>query len=140
MNEKNPVGRPSELLETLGKAKVYLLESGWMAAGDVIPSVAGLACYAKKGRTAIYEYSRQSIEFKYILDRILALQENILLNGSLKGDLNAQIAKLVLGKHGYSDKVEQDHTSTDGTMTPAPAINIDKAEMKRILKEIDDEC
>jgi hypothetical protein len=43
-------------------------------------------------------------------------------------------------KMRWSETQVIDHTSTDGSMTPAPAINIDKAEMKRILKELDDEC
>ena len=38
-------------------------------------------------------------------------QELTLLNGSLTSGLNANIAKLVLGKHGYSDKQETDITS-----------------------------
>jgi hypothetical protein len=27
---------------------------------------------------------------------------------------------MMLTKHGYSDKVENDHTSSDGTMSPKP--------------------
>ena len=29
---------------------------------------------------------------------------------------------MMLTKHGYSDKVEQDHTSSDGSMTPKEII------------------
>ena len=46
--KKNPVGRPSELLETLEKAKEYLY-GGYEKFDEVIPSIAGLACYAEVG-------------------------------------------------------------------------------------------
>jgi hypothetical protein len=29
-------------------------------------------------------------------------------------------------KHGYTDKVEQAHTSPDGSMTPKPALDVSK--------------
>lgn len=99
------VGRPSELAETLEKAKAYLY-GGWQEFGDVIPSIAGLACYCAKSRNNIYDYGEKSSDFKYILDAILALQENKLLNNGLNGTFNSTITKLVLGKHGYHDKVE----------------------------------
>lgn len=105
MSEKNPVGRPNELLDTLEKAKQYLLE-GWQIVGDVIPSVAGLACYTGKRRSTIYDYASKNEEFSDILEGILSLQENRLLNGSLAGNLNSTIAKLILTKHGYTDKQE----------------------------------
>jgi hypothetical protein len=38
------------------------------------------------------------------LDRILATQELKLMDGGLTGDFNSAIAKLALGKHGYSEK------------------------------------
>lgn len=105
MAEKNPVGRPNELLDTLEKAKQYLIE-GWQIVGDVIPSVAGLACYTGKRRSTIYDYASKNEEFSDILEGILSLQENRLLNGSLAGNLNSTIAKLILTKHGYTDKQE----------------------------------
>lgn len=114
---KNPVGRPSELPAMLIKAEAYLM-GDWQVAGDIIPSVAGLACYCGKSREAMYQYQRESAEFSDMLDGILTLQENKLLNGGLSGAMNATITKLVLSKHNYSDKVETDLKSTDGSMSP----------------------
>jgi hypothetical protein len=105
MSEKNPVGRPNELIDTLEKAKQYLLGE-WQIVGDVIPSVAGLACYTGKRRSTIYDYASKNEEFSDILEGILSLQENRLINGSLASLLNPTIAKLILTKHGYSDKQE----------------------------------
>ena len=122
--KKNPVGRPSELFETLEKAKEYLY-GGYEKFDEVIPSIAGLACYAGKGRNTIYDYASQNKEFSNILEALLALQESKLINRSLTGDFNPTITKLILSKHGYSDKVEQDVKSSDGSMTPkAPVYKI----------------
>ena len=104
---KNPIGRPSELEPTLAKAKEYLL-GGYKDAGEVIPNIAGLACYVGKARSTIYEYAEQSKDFSDILDGIMKLQESKLLNEGLKGNFNPTITKLILTKHGYSDRIEQE--------------------------------
>jgi hypothetical protein len=122
MSDKNPVGRPNELLDVLELAKKYAL-GDWQVVGDVIPSVAGLACYTGKRRSTMYDYASKNDEFSDILEAILALQENKLLNGSLAGNLNSTIAKLILTKHGYSDK--QDILANIST-TELPSVSIDE--------------
>lgn len=122
MSNKNPVGRPNELIATLELAKDYVF-GGWEKRGDVIPSVAGLACFAGKRRSTIYDYASKNDEFSDILEAILALQENKLLNGSLAGNLNSTIAKLILTKHGYSDKQD---ISANITTTELPSVSIDE--------------
>lgn len=122
MDKKNPVGRPNELLDVLELAKKYAL-GDWQLVGDVIPSVAGLACYTGKRRSTMYDYASKNDEFSDILEAILALQENKLLNGSLAGNLNSTIAKLILTKHGYSDK--QDISANIAT-TELPSVSIDE--------------
>lgn len=42
--------------------------------------------------------------------------------GQLRGDLNSTIVKLLLANHGYSDKVQQDVTSSDGSMSPVTVV------------------
>lgn len=108
---KNKVGRPSELAQSLEKAKAYLL-GDYENLGDVVPSIAGLACYLAVSRSSVYDWAKQSNEFSYIVEGILALQENRLINKGLQGEFNATIAKLMLTKHGYSDK--QELTGKDG--------------------------
>lgn len=103
--KKNPVGRPSELAQSLDKAKEYLM-GGYESVGEVVPTVAGLACWLKKSRTAVYDYASQNDEFSYIVEGILSMQETKLIAGGLKGEFNPTIAKLMLTKHGYSDKQE----------------------------------
>lgn len=115
--ETNRVGRPSELPKVLELAKLYL-NGDWQVFGDVIPSVAGLACYCGKNRDSMYQYAKESEEFSDILSSLLTLQENKLLNGGLNGTMNATITKLLLTKHNYSDRVETDLKSSDGSMSP----------------------
>lgn len=113
----NPVGRPTLLNDELrAKAREYLF--GYEVQGDVIPSVAGLACWLGVSKSSIYLYGEQCPEFSETLQAIQAKQETVTLNKGMTGDFNSTIAKLVLANHGYSDKVQQDHTSSDGSMSP----------------------
>ncbi len=97
--------------ELLEKAEKYLTD--YKESGDVIPSIEGLSEYLDISRTCVYTWKEQKDkkDFSYILGKILAKQARVLINEGLKGEFNAAIAKLALGKHGYSDKVEQDVTS-----------------------------
>ena len=109
--EKKPVGRPETTQEEIDarcdKAKEYLID-GWKSVGDVMPTIAGLACYIGVSRETIYKWSKDNVNFSDILDSIMAFQENQLVNRGLDGTFNSTITKLMLTKHGYSDKVEQD--------------------------------
>lgn len=111
MEKKNKVGRPNELGPSLEKAKDYL-SGGYESVGEVVPTVAGLACWLGKSRTAVYDYASKSVDFSYIVEGILSMQETKLIAGGLKGDFNPTIAKLLLSKHGYSDR--QEITGLDG--------------------------
>ena len=98
-------GRPSKYTpELLEKAAKYMV--AYKKEGDLIPSVAGLSLYLDIARSTVYDWAEDSDkeEFSDILGRILSKQESLLLNNGLSGDFNAQITKLVLGKHGYKEK------------------------------------
>lgn len=122
-DNKNPVGRPSKLGEALEKAKEYL-NGGYELVGEVVPNIAGLACYIGVSRSRVYEYRDKCEEFKDTFEAILALQESKLVNKGLLGDFNPTIAKLMLANHGYSDKVQQELTGKDGKDLMPPALNI----------------
>jgi len=110
-------GRPTLLnTELKEKAKEYLFR--YEEQGDVIPSAAGLACWLGIAKSSVYLYGEQDKEFSDTLSAIQAKQEVVTLNRGITGDFNSTIAKLVLANHGYSDKVQQDHTSSDGSMSP----------------------
>lgn len=91
--------------------KVENVEKGYTSYENILtvnlPSITGLARYLGVGRQSIYDWKADHVEFSYILEDILAEQEKRLLEGGLSGRYNANIAKLALGKHGYSDKIDQ---------------------------------
>ncbi len=92
--------------ELVGKAKKYLTDYEYD--GSVIPSIEGLSEYIDIARSTIYDWQKQEGKeiFSDILEKILAKQAKLLINSGLKGDFNAAITKLALGKHGYHDKVD----------------------------------
>ena len=110
---KHAGGRPTDFSqETIDKARDYLLT--YSELGHAVPSIAGLATVLKVARSTIYEQQSdaEKKQFSDILSEILAEQEQVTLSNGLKGDFNATIAKLLLGKHGYSDKAETQTTVT----------------------------
>ena len=125
------VGRPSLYSdEILRMAKDYL--SCFMGEGSdiklfpaqVIPTAVGLCAYINIGTSTInvWDKDEEKLEFRAVLDRIKQIQHVIALNGGMTGVYSAPIVKLLLTKHGYSDKSEQDIKSSDGSMTPSRSI------------------
>lgn len=113
------VGRPTDYKPELVAAAWEYAKGGWVDAGDPVPTVAGLACEIGVSRRVCYLWADdESKEFVHILDEISKAQERQLVKGGLLGEYNAPISKMMLTKHGYSDKVETDVTSSDGSMTP----------------------
>lgn len=117
MATKKKMGRPSKFAESLVKAKDYLM-GGYETVGDVVPSVAGLACYLGISRSTAQQYAKENEDFSGTLEAIKTLQENRLINKGLIGDFNPTITKLMLANHGYHDKQEIDNKSSDGSMSP----------------------
>jgi hypothetical protein len=116
------MARPTDYTPALlKKAKEYL--ANYEELGDAIPSIAGLAVELQVSRDTIYDWRKHEDkkEFSDILQDILSTQERILVSKGLKGEFNSNIAKLALGKHGYTDK--QDVTS-DGKALPLAGIEI----------------
>ena len=120
----NPVGRPTGYKPAiLEQAQEYLKncvdeEEDWIKSkGDKsttyehrvkvdLPSIEGLARYLGVARSSVYKWSEENPEFSDILEDILAEQANRLMNMGLSGDYNSTIAKLILTKHGYTDKTD----------------------------------
>ena len=110
------VGRPTKLTKATQKRADDYAAGGFVNAGDVVPSRAGLAVHLDVTRQTLTNWSKESDQFLATLDRINTTQEKMALSGGLIGDYNSVIAKLLLANHGYSDK--QDLSSSDGSMTP----------------------
>lgn len=87
---------------------------------QVIPSHVGLFRYIGIGKTTGYRWKDEEgkEQFRDILEECLDLQHIMLVNTGLVGGFNPVVTKMILTKHGYSDKIEQQHTSPDGSMSP----------------------
>lgn len=108
-------GRPTKYTpELIEKAHEYL--ETYLSLDQVIPSVEGLAVFLKIRRSTIYDWAKdeEKQEFSDILGEILEKQGQLLINSGLTGAFTPTISKLILTKHGYSDKVEQQHTGQGG--------------------------
>lgn len=119
MSEKLPykTGRKTKLTpDIVEKAKEYVL-GGYRDVGDVVTSHVGLAQYLGVSKSTVYLWidgdDDLSLAFSDYALAAFEKQENLLMNGGLSGVYNANITKLLLSKHGYSDKVETANTSTD---------------------------
>ncbi|MDK4680309.1 terminase small subunit [Kingella negevensis] len=125
MEEKRPVGRPTTLTQEHFEGAEWYLKGGFKERDEVVPSIAGLACFLGVARQQVQSWGEQNKEFKAALDAIKSAQEVLLINKGLQGDFNPAIAKLMLFNHGYSDKVE---SAVSGSM-----------EMKRNVADLSDE-
>lgn len=108
-------GRPTDYNEAMQARADAYVEGGFIDAGDVVPSRAGLALELGLSRNTLTNWEKHPA-FLSTLEKISHLQERISLNGGLRGDLNSTIVKLLLANHGYSDKVQQDVTSNGETI------------------------
>lgn len=105
-------GRPTEYSPTiLKRAQAYFTKK--LSSDEVVHSIEGLALVLGVSRDTIYEWEKEEgkEEFSDIVKQIRTKKSFRLQNGSLKGELNAPIAKLLLGHEGYREA--QDIT-TDG--------------------------
>lgn len=118
--QKGPGGRPTDYTEERLAAAERYVRGGWKASGDKVPTVVGLAAEIGVARSTCYEWAKdpQKTAFLDILTRVEEIQERELINGGLGNDFNPAITKMMLTKHGYSDKQEIDHRSGDGSMSP----------------------
>lgn len=102
-----PAGHPTDYKgeETLRLAKKYIASCKDTDKEVNLPTAAGLASYLKVSKKTLYNWADDYEEFLHILSDLNQAQENKLINNGLSGKYNSNIAKLVLGKHGYKEQV-----------------------------------
>jgi DNA-binding XRE family transcriptional regulator len=71
-----------------------------------LPTVAGLAGSLNVSRETIYAWEKENKEFSDRLGILMAKQEKRLIDMGLSGIYNSNITKLLLTKHGYTDKAD----------------------------------
>lgn len=112
-------GRPTKYNKELqAKADEYVDGGFWKE--EVVPTQEGLSLYIEVALSTVKAWASDGShpEFSATLERCKSKQAQMLATGALKGDLNATIAKLMLANHGYSERLQQDNISSDGSMTP----------------------
>lgn len=111
-------GRPTSYNQVIiNKAQEYLDQC--MAHDAGLPSIVDLCLHIGINKATVYRWRKDEDKaiFCDILDRVEMMQESSLIKNGLSGDYNSTIAKMMMTKHGYSDKQELDHTSSDGSMS-----------------------
>lgn len=91
-----------------------------------IPTKGGLARYLGVSRDTLYEWSTQHEDFSDIMEWLGSEQEDRLINNGLSGSYNPTIAKLLLAKHGYSEKIETDITSKGESINPYASLTTEE--------------
>lgn len=117
----------------MAKAEEYLTD---LPKDESIHSIEGLADYINISRSNIYLWASQEGKeaFSDILEKIREKQSKTLINKGLKGEYNSAITKLMLTKHGYADKIENDITSK-GEQLATGDISALAAKAAELLKE-----
>ncbi len=110
------IGRPTVYTDQMVvTAREYI--QNFKNYGDMIPSNVGLCRILGVRRQTLYAWKDDPTkkEFSDMLDELQEAQKRTLINNGLSGSYNAAITKLVLTKHGYSDKADNTLSNPDGS-------------------------
>ena len=108
-----PGGRPTEYTEDIIKKGWDYVNGGWEDGEAAIPSLVGMCRVLGRGKSTIYDWARDpDNQFSDIVSALNERQEEILISKGLLNDFQPSMAKLMLTKHGYSDRIEQETTAT----------------------------
>ena len=111
-----PAGRPTKYSKAMQEKADAYLNGAYIERGDGVPSVAGLARFLGVTRSTMYEWRDAHCQFSDTLGEIDEEQHRVALGKGIMGEYNSTICKLVLANHGYSERVDQQLTSPDGSM------------------------
>jgi len=109
--------------EILEKAEDYI--KNYIAYGDQIPMIDGLALELGIHRDTINDWEKKYPEFSDIVRGLMTKQGRVLMNGSLSGEFREKTATLALSSnHGLVIKSETDITSSDGSLKQPTKIEL----------------
>ena len=115
------MARPTILTEELEQLIESYLDAYKDELNQVVPTIVGLCNYIDVSKSTVYKWKSEgrSQVLSDTLDRIEEKQCIDLISGGLSNQFNANITKLMLANHGFSEKVQQDNISSDGSMSPS---------------------
>jgi hypothetical protein len=82
-----------------------------------IPTIEGLALALRIHKDTIYEWEKIHEDFSDVTTRLRNIQADKLINNGLSGKYNNMITKVLLSKHGYTEKIENDGPPQQLTVT-----------------------
>ena len=109
---KHPGGRPTDYTpEMLDLCRDYIDNCP-----DKVPMVVGLCKHINRASSTVYRWAEEEdkAEFKDILGEIKDLQHLKLINSGLDNEFNSAITKMMMTKHGYSEKIQQEVSGPNG--------------------------
>jgi hypothetical protein len=138
-----PAGRPTEITqELIDKASVFVTVRSIMSVHELLPTIEGLALDLHINRDTIYDWESKGdatedkdsllARFSDIVKELRWAQAEKLIQNSLRANYNPMMAKLMLSKHGYVEKSEQDITSKGEQINQAPDETILSQYMMRL--------
>lgn len=102
-------GRPTKLTpELIAKAEKYLDDNDALGPGALLPTIERLCLTLGIDDDTYYEWRQKNDRFSGIAKRLRLSSADKLQQNSLAGRWNPLISKLLLSKHGYVEKTEQD--------------------------------
>lgn len=128
------MARPLEITEELlVKARKFIEERSNVSVHSLLPTIEGLALELGIHRDTVYaweeagekspeeeNYSELLAEFSDIVKELRSAQAEKLIQNGLQTRYNPMMAKLMLSKHGYVEKSEQDITSKGDKIAAPP--------------------
>ena len=117
-------GRPTKYSEsTIDEAFEYI--DNHEKYGDVVPIRAGLARHLGVAVSTLGNWGAEYKDFMATLEILQSEQERILVNGSLRNELNSNIAKLMLANHNYGDRQRMEHSGELDSHVRIEVVNAD---------------
>lgn len=104
--------------EHLRKALEYV--DNWKEHG-AIPQIARLALHIGISKQTLYVWEKmpECSDLADVCARVRLMQEGSLIDGGLTRTYDSSLSKLMLMKHGYTDKQEIDHTTKGEKVAPS---------------------
>lgn len=125
------IGAPTKYCkEIVEKAHEY--ERAWKDLGDPVPMLVGLYVHCGINRHTGAQWRKRDdrSEFAAVCARVEVMQEHELLRKGLMRVTEQSITKLMLMRHGYSDRQAIDHTTNGEAIGAAGASKEDLASAK----------
>lgn len=111
-------GRPTKYTKEFEeKAQDYLVN--YANYEQAFPSNIGLALHLGIAESTLYKWAKEKGKerFSEILDDINAKQQMVAWHKGMTGEYNANLVKLLLGKHGFSEKQTIEHEGVTFNMS-----------------------